>query len=182
MDKDDKEELLDKYKAKVTAIASRAVAPGVLKVIDEEMTKLSALEKNSAEFNVTRTYLDWLTAVPWGLFTTDRLSLREAKVVLDQDHFGKLIVHCTACTYTHCICHTYVHVRFICMVGLEEVKKRILEFIAIGKMKKSVKGKIICLIGPPGVGTLNTLLYACVFRVKVLVHNSDRSFLVLVCR
>ena len=99
MDKDDKEELLDKYKAKVAAIASRTVAPEVLKVIDEEMTKLSALEKNSAEFNVTRTYLDWLTAVPWGLFTTDRLSLRESKVVLDQDHFGKLMVPYTARVY-----------------------------------------------------------------------------------
>ena len=158
MDKDDKEELLDKYKAKVTAIASRAVAPEVLKVIDEEMTKLSALEKNSAEFNVTRTYLDWLTAVPWGLFTTDRLSLREAKVVLDQDHFGKPMVPYTTCVYTHCIFHTYIyiymHITLLCMTGLEEVKKRILEFIAIGKIKKSVKGKIICLIGPPGVGTL----------------------------
>ena len=57
------------------------------------------------------------------------------------------------------------------MVGLEEVKKRILEFIAIGKMKKSVKGKIICLIGPPGVGTLTHSHFVRLLTAKVIILN-----------
>lgn len=124
MDKDDKEELLGKYKEKLDAIQNRAALnPEILKTIEEEMKKLGTLERNSAEFNVTRSYLDWLTAVPWGALTADLLDLKQARTVLDADHFG-----------------------------LDEVKKRILEFIAVGKLKKTVKGKIICLIGPPGVG------------------------------
>jgi Lon-like ATP-dependent protease len=72
---------------------------------------------------VTRSYLDWLTTIPWKLFTEDRLNIQKARIVLDEGHYG-----------------------------MDEVKKRILEFIAVGKLKKTVKGKIICLIGSPGVG------------------------------
>lgn len=81
------------------------------------------LERNSPEFNVTRSYLDWLTSIPWGKLNEDKLHLADAKEQLDKDHYG-----------------------------LDEIKKRILEFIAVGKLRGTVAGKIICLIGPPGVG------------------------------
>lgn len=96
---------------------------GVKTVFDEEISKLSVLEPAGGEFNVTRNYLDWLTLLPWGKKSADVFDLELASKVLDEDHYG-----------------------------LEDVKNRILEFIAVGKLKGSVDGKIICLVGPPGVG------------------------------
>lgn len=92
-------------------------------VIDEEMTKLRFLDAHSSEFSVTRNYLDWLAVLPWGLASQENLDLKVARQVLDEDHYG-----------------------------LDDVKKRILEFIAVSQLKGSVQGKIICLAGPPGVG------------------------------
>ena len=122
MERDDKDELLSKYQEKIKVFESK-VDKEVLAVINDEMKKLSSLERNSPEFNVTRSYLDWLTCIPWGTTTEDRLHIKTARETLNQDHYG-----------------------------LDEVKKRILEFIAVGKVKGTVAGKIICLIGPPGVG------------------------------
>ncbi|EFJ17363.1 hypothetical protein SELMODRAFT_30426, partial [Selaginella moellendorffii] len=95
----------------------------VLQVIDEELSKLQGLESSSSEFNVTRNYLDWLTALPWGQYSKENFDVRQAQTVLDEDHYG-----------------------------LSDVKERILEFIAVGKLKGTAVGKIICLSGPPGVG------------------------------
>eukprot|EP00092_Neocalanus_flemingeri_P005684 GFUD01006123.1.p2 GENE.GFUD01006123.1~~GFUD01006123.1.p2 ORF type:complete len:916 (+),score=274.37 GFUD01006123.1:51-2798(+) len=92
-------------------------------VIDEEITKLRFLDAHSSEFSVTRNYLDWLTIIPWGVASEENLDLKVARTVLDDDHYG-----------------------------LDDVKKRILEFIAVSQLKGSVQGKIICLAGPPGVG------------------------------
>ena len=92
-------------------------------VIDEELSKLRFLDSHSSEFSVTRNYLDWLTTIPWGISSTENLDLDKAEEVLNQDHYG-----------------------------LEDVKKRILEFIAVSNLKGSVQGKIILLSGPPGVG------------------------------
>ena len=92
-------------------------------VIDEEINKLRFLDAHSSEFSVTRNYLDWLTVLPWGLASEENLDLKVARQVLDEDHYG-----------------------------LDDVKKRILEFIAVSQLKGSVQGKIICLAGPPGVG------------------------------
>jgi ATP-dependent Lon protease len=89
----------------------------------QELDKLAVLERNSSEFNVTRTYLDWLTSIPWGKFSKDTFELSAASAILDADHFG-----------------------------MQDVKERILEFIAVGRLKGSVHGKIITLVGPPGVG------------------------------
>lgn len=75
-------------------------------MIDEELRKLAILEVQSSEYNVTRSYLDWLTCIPWGKFTEDNLDLSRAKQVLDEDHYG-----------------------------LDDVKDRILEFIAVGKLR-----------------------------------------------
>ncbi|TIB86338.1 ATP-dependent protease La [Wallemia mellicola] len=103
--------------------SSLAIPEPVRKVIDEEISKLSTLEQASSEFAVTRNYLDWLTSIPWGQHSTENFSLPHATKVLDEDHYG-----------------------------LKDVKDRILEFLAVGKLRGSVEGKIICLVGPPGVG------------------------------
>ncbi|HBH28796.1 MAG: endopeptidase La [Desulfofustis sp. PB-SRB1] len=91
--------------------------------INEELEKLKLLEPSSAEFNVTRAYLDWLTVLPWGVYTEDNYDLTKARKILDQDHFG-----------------------------LEEVKERILELLSVGIIKGDLAGSIILLVGPPGVG------------------------------
>jgi ATP-dependent Lon protease len=91
--------------------------------INEEMEKFQLLEPSSPEYNVTRTYLDWLTILPWGKHSRDSFGLKRARRILDRDHYG-----------------------------LQDVKKRILEFIAVGKMKGDISGSILCLVGPPGVG------------------------------
>ena len=95
----------------------------VRKVFDEELNKLQTLEQAASEFNVTRGYLDWLTSIPWGVHSPENYSISNATGVLDEDHYG-----------------------------LSDVKDRILEFLAVGKLKGTVEGKIICLVGPPGVG------------------------------
>jgi ATP-dependent Lon protease len=122
IEKDDKEDMLKKYKDRVEEFQSH-VPKETLTVINDEIAKMASLERNSPEFNVTRSYLDWLTQIPWGKNSVDELDLHKAAEVLDSDHFG-----------------------------LEDVKSQILEFIAVGKLKGFVGGKILCLIGPPGVG------------------------------
>ncbi len=91
--------------------------------VDEELDKLSMLERGSPEYAVTRNYLDWISSLPWGIFSKDLLDLRRARQVLDDDHSG-----------------------------LDDVKDRIIEFLAVGKLKGEVSGSIILLVGPPGVG------------------------------
>jgi len=104
-------------------LKKRKVPEDVMTVIKEEMDKLSVLEVQSAEYAVCRNYLDWLTIVPWGITTTETHDLKKAKRILEEDHYG-----------------------------LEDIKERILEFISVGKLSGGVKGSIICLVGPPGVG------------------------------
>uniref|UniRef100_A0A183SNB0 Lon protease homolog, mitochondrial n=1 Tax=Schistocephalus solidus TaxID=70667 RepID=A0A183SNB0_SCHSO len=99
------------------------VPASVMEVIEEELNKLSLLDNHSSEFNVTRNYLDWLTQLPWGLTSEENLDLARARVVLDEDHYG-----------------------------LDDVKKRILEFIAVSQLKGTTQGKILCFHGPPGTG------------------------------
>ena len=120
LEKDDKEALIAKFAARVEKLALPATAQAVY---NEEVEKLGLLERNSSEFNVTRTYLDWLTSLPWGKFSTDNFDIGGARVVLDEDHYG-----------------------------MSDVKDRILEFIAVGTLRGTVQGKILCLVGPPGVG------------------------------
>ncbi|MFA7386460.1 MAG: endopeptidase La [Thiohalobacteraceae bacterium] len=91
--------------------------------VDEELQKLSVLESGSPEYAVTRNYLDWMTSLPWGKYSHDNLDLEHARSVLDADHDG-----------------------------LDDVKDRIIEFIAVGNLKGEVAGSILLLVGPPGVG------------------------------
>ncbi|PVF94417.1 ATP-dependent protease La [Serendipita vermifera] len=93
------------------------------KVFDEELNKLVHLEPAASEFNVTRNYLDWLTQIPWGQHTPENFSIQNATTILNEDHYG-----------------------------LKDIKDRILEFLAVGKLRGTVEGKIICFVGPPGVG------------------------------
>jgi len=123
LEKDDKTCDLEKFE---TRLKKRKVPVDVQTVITEEMDKLSVLEVQSAEYAVCRNYLDWLTTVPWGMFSTgasEGVDIQFAKKVLEEDHYG-----------------------------LNDIKERILEFIAVGKLSGGVKGNIICLVGPPGVG------------------------------
>ena len=93
------------------------------KRIDDEINKLSILETGSPEYAVTRNYLDWASSVPWGVLGEDKLDLKHARKVLDAHH-----------------------------AGLDDIKDRILEFLAVGAYKGSVSGSIVLLVGPPGVG------------------------------
>ncbi|MFN2360792.1 MAG: endopeptidase La [Marinobacter sp.] len=90
---------------------------------DDELQKLQVLEQGSPEYGVTRNYLDWLTQVPWGMTSEDHFDLAEARRILDRDHDG-----------------------------LDDVKNRIIEFLAEGTFKGEVSGSILLLVGPPGVG------------------------------
>ncbi|XP_025995543.1 lon protease homolog, mitochondrial isoform X1 [Solenopsis invicta] len=104
-------------------IRQKTVPKPVMDVLEEELNKLSFLESHSSEFNVTRNYLDWLTSMPWGVTSTENLNLQDAVKILDEDHYG-----------------------------MDDIKKRILEFIAVSQLKGSTQGKILCFYGPPGVG------------------------------
>ena len=91
--------------------------------IEDELKKLSVLETGSPEYAVTRNYLDWATLMPWGVSSKDKLSLANARKTLDKAH-----------------------------AGLDDVKDRIIEFLAVGSHKGTVSGSILLLVGPPGVG------------------------------
>ncbi len=88
-----------------------------------ELERLARMHPSSAEYTVVSTYLDWITALPWNEQTKDNLDIRKAAKILDEDHFG-----------------------------LEKPKKRILEYLAVRKLKPESKGPILCLAGPPGTG------------------------------
>ncbi|MEW6055214.1 MAG: endopeptidase La [Bdellovibrionota bacterium] len=95
----------------------------VQKVVNDELHRLESLPPASAEYHVIRTYLEWLADMPWKKSTHDNLDLKMARKILDEDHYG-----------------------------LEHVKKRILQYLAVAKLKNDLHGPILCLIGPPGVG------------------------------
>lgn len=120
IEKDDKSLDREKFEAR---IKERKIPPDVMKVIQEEIEKLQVLEIQSAEYAVARGYLDWLTLIPWGIYSEENHELKTAEDVLKHDHYG-----------------------------LEDIKQRILEFISVGKLSGGVRGSIICLVGPPGVG------------------------------
>ncbi len=102
----------------------RLTLPGdTLQRIDEEMRKFSVLEPGSPEYAVTRNYLDWVTALPWGYHSQDHLDLAHARQVLDRHHDG-----------------------------LADIKDRIIEFLAVGSYRGEISGSILLLVGPPGVG------------------------------
>ncbi|NLJ50507.1 MAG: endopeptidase La, partial [Candidatus Atribacteria bacterium] len=104
-------------------IEKAKLPPEVLKEAEKELERLSRIPPVSAEYPVIRNYLDWITELPWNISTEDRLDLKKAEEVLNVDHYD-----------------------------LEKVKERILEYLAVGHLKKDLKGPILCFVGPPGVG------------------------------
>jgi ATP-dependent Lon protease len=95
----------------------------VRKAADRELDRLLKVPTASPEYSVIRTYVDWLVQLPWGKETTDAIDITRARAVLDEDHYD-----------------------------LEKVKDRIIEYLAVGKLKKKLTGPILCFVGPPGVG------------------------------
>ena len=95
----------------------------VLAEAEREMDRLAGMHPSSAEYSIVRTYLDWLSVLPWEKSSRDRLDLRRARKILDADHYD-----------------------------LEKIKERILEYLAVRKLKKDMKGPILCFAGPPGTG------------------------------
>ncbi len=93
------------------------------KAADRELDRLSKVPQASPEYSVIRTYLDWLVQLPWNIETTDAIDIRKAREILDEDHYD-----------------------------LEKIKDRIVEYLAVGKLKNRLSGPILCFVGPPGVG------------------------------
>lgn len=89
----------------------------------KQLSRLDQMHPDSAEASIVRTYLDWMVDIPWSKSTKDKLDIKQAEKILDEDHYG-----------------------------LDKVKERILEYLSVRKLNKSMKGPILCLAGPPGVG------------------------------
>jgi ATP-dependent Lon protease len=89
----------------------------------KQLSRLEQMHPDAAEASIVRTYLDWLVSLPWSKSTRDKLEVKEAKIILDEDHFN-----------------------------LEKVKDRILEYLSVRKLNRKMKGPILCFVGPPGVG------------------------------
>jgi ATP-dependent Lon protease len=120
LSKDDRSADIEQFQQR---LAGKTLPEPAHKRIDEELNKLSILETGSPEYAVTRNYLDWATALPWGVYGKDRLDLKHARQVLDAHH-----------------------------AGMDDIKARITEFLAVGTFKGEIAGSIVCLVGPPGVG------------------------------
>jgi ATP-dependent Lon protease len=106
-----------------TKIEEKNLPEEAKKEAERELDRLSRMHPSSSEYTVASTYLDWLTALPWNETTEDNLDIKKARKILDEDHFG-----------------------------LEKAKKRILEYLAVRKLKPDSKGPILCFAGPPGTG------------------------------
>ena len=117
---DEQAKEIEDLRAKIDAVG---MPDGVKKEALRELDRLSKMPVAAAEYTVSRTYLDWIVALPWSKRTEDSIDLRRTKEVLDGDHSG-----------------------------LEKVKDRVLEYLAVRKLNPDVKGPILCFLGPPGVG------------------------------
>jgi ATP-dependent Lon protease len=104
-------------------IVKAKLPPEALKEAERELDRLAKMPPSAPEYTVARTYLDWLIELPWAVATEDNLDIQEAQKVLDEDHYD-----------------------------LEKVKKRILEYLSVRKLKADMKGPILCFVGPPGTG------------------------------
>jgi ATP-dependent Lon protease len=105
------------------AIAEAQMPPEAHEQAERELARLARMSDGAAEYSMTRTYLDWLIALPWSKLDPERLDIERARAILDEDHYG-----------------------------LEKVKRRILEFLAVRKLNPEGRSPILCFVGPPGVG------------------------------
>ncbi|MGI6747630.1 MAG: endopeptidase La [Anaerovoracaceae bacterium] len=99
------------------------LAPKISEKVEKEIKRLSKIQPTSAEGGVIRTYVEWILALPWNKASKGTIDIKKAEAILNEDHYG-----------------------------LEKVKERILEYLAVMKLSKAMRGPIICLVGPPGVG------------------------------
>lgn len=120
LEKDEKDNELENIQKRLEEIKLSAEAK---EVVDDQMEKLALIDKSSPEFHLTRSYIQSIVELPWGVYTKDKTDIKKAKGILDHDHYG-----------------------------LEDVKNSILEFISTIVKTGNVSGSILCLVGPPGVG------------------------------
>lgn len=118
-DEDDEQEVQE-FKDKLMRLR---LPDEVRKEAERELSRMERMHPESAEYTVTRTYLDWICELPWNISTQDNLDVENVKKILDEDHYG-----------------------------LEKVKDRIVEYLAVRRLKDDMKGPILCFVGPPGVG------------------------------
>ncbi len=116
-------EIQEEIKGYQDKLKKLKVAQEVREELEKQISRLSQMHPESAETAVVRNYLDWMFALPWNKATKDNLDLKSAKGILDEDHYG-----------------------------LDRVKERILEYLGVRKLSKTIKGPILCFVGPPGVG------------------------------
>jgi ATP-dependent Lon protease len=117
---DEKTKEIEEFREK---IAKAKMPEEVEKEAGKQVSRLGQMHPDAAEASIIRTYLDWMVELPWSKSTRDRLDIKNAKVILDEDHYN-----------------------------LEKVKERILEYLGVRKLNKKMKGPILCFVGPPGVG------------------------------
>jgi ATP-dependent Lon protease len=117
---DELEQEMAEYREKAAAIG---LSDEAREAVDRQLRRLGTMHPDSAESSVVRTWLDWMTTLPWGTVTDDNLDIAAARVILDEDHYN-----------------------------IEKVKQRILEFLAVRQLRPEGKGPILCFVGPPGVG------------------------------
>lgn len=120
MDEDEKAKDMKKLREQLEAAG---LSEDALKVANEELERLESIPDSSPEYNVTRTYIQWMVQLPWNKLTKDEVDIAAARKIMEKDHYG-----------------------------LEKAKERILEFVAVRKLKPEYDGTILCLAGPPGVG------------------------------
>jgi ATP-dependent Lon protease len=117
---DDVEHEIAEYREKAAAVG---LSQEAREAVDRQLRRLGSMHPESAESSVARTWLDWMTSLPWATVSEDNLDISAARTILDEDHFD-----------------------------LEKVKERILEFLAVRQLRPQSKGPILCFVGPPGVG------------------------------
>lgn len=136
----DKEGKTGEVSSLMSKIEESSMPDSVRETALKELNRYEKIPSSSAESSVIRNYIDWLIGLPWGIYTEDRLDLKIASEILDDEHHG-----------------------------LEKVKERVLEYLAVQKLTNSLKGPILCLAGPPGVGKTSL--------AKSIAKSLDRKFI-----
>lgn len=136
----DKEGKTGEVSSLMSKIEESSMPDSVRETTLKELNRYEKIPSSSAESSVIRNYIDWLIGLPWGIYTEDRLDLKLASEILDDEHHG-----------------------------LEKVKERVLEYLAVQKLTNSLKGPILCLAGPPGVGKTSL--------AKSIAKSLDRKFI-----